>query len=221
MPAAPVASKREQNRVFKAQHIAACALDCFAERGFHSTRIEDIAEAAGVAKGTFYLYYESKESVVLALMAEFTRELERILTWVGEDLFRGEQEPMQIFAKEAKELMSALYEKRVLARWLFKEGRSVSSEIDAEFQRMVQSVTQQSKANLIVAQNGGWIQCADPGLAATLIVGGIMQLYAEWLEERVDRPLNQVVFQVLFFYASMFGMDLSQLGGIPAGATTT
>jgi hypothetical protein len=48
-----------------------------------------------------------------------------------------------------------------------------------------------------------------------------MQLYAEWLEERVDRPLNQVVFQVLFFYASMFGMDLSQLGGIPAGAPTT
>jgi AcrR family transcriptional regulator len=39
----------------------------FAEKGYAETTVLDIAEAAGVAKGTFYLYYPSKEHCVIAL----------------------------------------------------------------------------------------------------------------------------------------------------------
>lgn len=216
-----VLSVREKNRLEKADRIASCGLACFVERGFHSTRIEDIAEAAGVAKGTFYLYFDDKEALVLELMSQFTQELEGILTWVGEELFLGEEDPMQIFAKEAEELMATLYKKRALARWIFKEGRSVSEKIDMEFQRVVQLVIVQSKENLVVARDGGWIQCEDPDLAATLIVGGIIQLYSQWLEERVNRPLNQVVFQVLFSYGAMLGLDFSKMGVQSKGSSTS
>jgi AcrR family transcriptional regulator len=39
----------------------------FAEKGYAETTVLDIAEAAGVAKGTFYLYFPSKEHCVIAL----------------------------------------------------------------------------------------------------------------------------------------------------------
>src|SRR5437773_6643227 len=39
-------------------HILNAALDAFVENGFAATRLEDIAERAGVAKGTLYLYFE-------------------------------------------------------------------------------------------------------------------------------------------------------------------
>lgn len=35
----------------------------FAEKGFHATKVEDIANLAGVAKGTVYLYFKSKEQL--------------------------------------------------------------------------------------------------------------------------------------------------------------
>lgn len=43
--------------------IAAAALELFAEKGFAATRIDDVAERAGVSKGTVYLYFENKEAL--------------------------------------------------------------------------------------------------------------------------------------------------------------
>lgn len=47
------------------------ALDCFAERGFAATRLEDVAARAGVTKGTAYLYFESKEELFKAVVRAF------------------------------------------------------------------------------------------------------------------------------------------------------
>jgi AcrR family transcriptional regulator len=50
--------------------ILAAALDCFAERGFAATRLEDVAQRAGVTKGTLYLYFASKEELFKAVVRE-------------------------------------------------------------------------------------------------------------------------------------------------------
>src|SRR3974390_2326526 len=50
--------------------ILEAALAVFAERGFASTRMDEIAQRAGVTKGTIYLYFESKEAVFRALVTE-------------------------------------------------------------------------------------------------------------------------------------------------------
>jgi len=47
------------------------ALDCFAERGFAATRLEDVAARAGVTKGTAYLYFKSKEELFQAVVRAF------------------------------------------------------------------------------------------------------------------------------------------------------
>lgn len=42
------------------------ALELFVERGYSSTRLDDVAQRAGVSKGTIYLYYGSKEELMRA-----------------------------------------------------------------------------------------------------------------------------------------------------------
>ena len=48
----------------KYQHILEAAMDLFSERGFETTSVQDIAQTAGIAKGTVYLYFKSKEDLV-------------------------------------------------------------------------------------------------------------------------------------------------------------
>src|SRR4051812_23928118 len=43
--------------------IVSAALRLFAAKGFAATRLDDVAEAAGIAKGTIYLYFETKEEL--------------------------------------------------------------------------------------------------------------------------------------------------------------
>ncbi len=51
--------------------ILEAALDCFAERGFAATRLEDVAARAGVTKGTAYLYFRNKEELFKAVVVGY------------------------------------------------------------------------------------------------------------------------------------------------------
>ena len=44
------------------------AMDTFAEKGFHKTRMSDIAETSGLSKGSLYWYFDSKDSIILNLL---------------------------------------------------------------------------------------------------------------------------------------------------------
>jgi AcrR family transcriptional regulator len=50
--------------------IAATALDTFLARGFSATRMGDVADRAGVGKGTLYLYFPTKESLFAGVVQE-------------------------------------------------------------------------------------------------------------------------------------------------------
>jgi AcrR family transcriptional regulator len=52
------------------QAILEAALAVFAERGFAAARLDDVAARAGVAKGTLYLYFHSKEALFEALIRD-------------------------------------------------------------------------------------------------------------------------------------------------------
>ena len=55
----------------------------FEERGFDAVTVADIADAAGVAKGTFYLYFDSKEGLLDALRHELTATAASLLDDLG------------------------------------------------------------------------------------------------------------------------------------------
>jgi len=47
------------------------AVALFAEKGYHLTTIQDIADAAGIAKGGIYFYFKSKEELLLSVVTEY------------------------------------------------------------------------------------------------------------------------------------------------------
>jgi AcrR family transcriptional regulator len=59
----------------KADAILAAALELFVERGFHGTSVPSVAERAGVAAGTIYHYFDSKEALVNALYKRWKAEI--------------------------------------------------------------------------------------------------------------------------------------------------
>jgi TetR/AcrR family fatty acid metabolism transcriptional regulator len=67
--------------------LASAAAACFAERGVANTTVSDIVKAAGVAQGTFYLYFDTKDDVVLAVVdqigAQMVTEIEAAVGAAG------------------------------------------------------------------------------------------------------------------------------------------
>src|SRR3989440_1620538 len=55
----------------------------FAERGFHSARVDDIVRAARASHGTFYLYFTNKEDLLRALAVECAQEMDALADRLG------------------------------------------------------------------------------------------------------------------------------------------
>ncbi len=64
------ASRRERERAQRRDDILQAARLVFFERGFHAATVDDVAVAAEVSKGTVYLYFDTKETILAHLLLE-------------------------------------------------------------------------------------------------------------------------------------------------------
>ena len=62
--------KREGAATDKRERILRAAIRVFARKGFYSTRVSEIAKAAGVADGTIYLYFKNKDDVLISIFQD-------------------------------------------------------------------------------------------------------------------------------------------------------
>ena len=63
-----MSSVRQRRKETRPQELIAAALELFVEKGYAATRSEEVAQRAGVSKGTLYLYYPSKEELFKAVV---------------------------------------------------------------------------------------------------------------------------------------------------------
>jgi AcrR family transcriptional regulator len=67
-------TRRRELPEVRREQILDAAANVFLDRGLAQATMADVAEAAGVAKGTIYLYFDSKSAVLTALRARYTSQ---------------------------------------------------------------------------------------------------------------------------------------------------
>jgi TetR/AcrR family fatty acid metabolism transcriptional regulator len=95
----------------KRDRILDAAVSVFAKTGFHATKVSDIARQAGVADGTIYLYFRSKEELLVSL---FEDRLERLLQYLELELEKIDSVP-QKFRRIVELQLGLLQDERELA----------------------------------------------------------------------------------------------------------
>lgn len=61
------------------EQLLACAKDLLVEKGYENTKIEDITKRANLAKGTFYIYFKTKEDMVTEILLEYTKNFDSFI----------------------------------------------------------------------------------------------------------------------------------------------
>lgn len=97
--------KEAQINSERREHILQIALKRFAKDGYHATKISDIVAEAGVAQGTFYWYFKSKEAIALELVKEGR---EKLLDVIGQG-YRREAGSVQDMVHASEALLERLF----------------------------------------------------------------------------------------------------------------
>ena len=122
------------------QQLLDVARDVFAERGFHATSMDDIAETAGVTKPVLYQHFPSKRSLYVELLTDTGEQLLRALSAATRNVERGRDRVESGFLAYFRFVADS----RAGFRLLF----SASIRTDPEFARVVDTVVQ-SAADII------------------------------------------------------------------------
>src|SRR5579864_5711311 len=74
--------KRQQNKERTKERILEAALQLFREKGLEGTTTKEISKKAGIAEGTLFNYFKTKEDLALYF---FQKETEDLIQWFGAD----------------------------------------------------------------------------------------------------------------------------------------
>lgn len=101
----------------KKQEIYKCGKELFSSRGFKDTNVADITKAAGVAAGTFYLYYTSKDSLFMEIYIEENEKLKKSIM----DAVDINGDPLSVISKMIYMNYAGMSANPVLKEWYNKD----------------------------------------------------------------------------------------------------
>jgi TetR/AcrR family fatty acid metabolism transcriptional regulator len=168
----------------KRERILDAAVRVFAKKGFHATRVSEVAKAAGVADGTIYLYFRSKEELLVSL---FEDRVERLLAFLETELPRARGAPDKL--RRVIEIQLGLLEgERDLAEVvtvILRQSTRLMKEYAApKFTAYLDTIGR------VVAegQAAGEIRSdVSPHLAARVIFGALDGIAMTWALGKADR----------------------------------
>ncbi|MBT8073128.1 MAG: TetR/AcrR family transcriptional regulator [Xanthomonadales bacterium] len=178
--------RRTRNKLLEAAEIE------FGEKGFHEAGISGITYRAGVALGTFYNYFESKEEIFRALVRFMSRRTrKRVSQRVANAPDRLSAERMGIeayieFAREHKSIYR-----------IISEAEFVAPE---EHRNHYEGFAQAYQANLEKAAQNGEIRTGDYEVWSWSIMGITVFLgmrYAEWDDNQSAAEIAEIVTDMI------------------------
>ena len=180
------------------KRILNAAAKVFSEKGFHSAKMDDIAETARVSKGTLYYNFQSKSDLFSATVTE---GLEYIIEGM-----RGALESDLPFVDHFRLLIEqnvALYlEYSDLARIVFNEvGSGIDEAVLRDIDRVRNRYLDFISELLQTGMDMGYLRKADPRLAAVSIVGMIDNLCNFLLKNPETVSQGQMVDALHFILA--------------------
>jgi AcrR family transcriptional regulator len=182
-PVAATDVQREKRRL-----ILRAAIRVFAEKGYHTCRVQDVAKEAGVAYGLVYHYFSSKEELLETI---FRRTWARMLDAV-EEVERALLPAREQLAQVAHIVLSAWHADPDLVRVLVREvARSphLQQEVDE-----IQNAFAALERIVIQGQTTGELRDdVSPRLGAWILYGALEEILTGWVYERLPADEEDVV----------------------------
>jgi AcrR family transcriptional regulator len=191
-------TKKEVLAAFRTREILAAARRLMEEKGADALIMDEIAQAAGVAKGTIYLYFQSKDDLILALLSQVGEAISTDLKSIIAKPDSPPEKLRQVINMLLQYVESALFPVYLRESVRYKSGReSTLSSLKELEERNVALITQIFAEGIAAKQ----FISADPRLLTFLLKGLVRAVgYYQMTQDQKDtiQEALPVVLTLLF-----------------------
>ncbi len=165
------AQKLRESRRAAVMHVAR---KIFADKGYHATSIDDLIAEAGIARGTFYLYFESKRAIFDELLDELVATLQATVHRI--DVGPGAAPPVEQMNATVDRVLGTLVEQRAIARILLREAVGLDAHFDRKLADFYGRIERMIVGAVRTGQTMGLVRECDATVVARCILGAVKEV---------------------------------------------
>jgi AcrR family transcriptional regulator len=147
------------------------ARDVFSRRGYHQAKIDDIVAAAGVARGTFYLYFHDKRAIFEELVQRFWQKI--VMSIARIDVERP-VEP-QVLA-QVRRILDVFLDDPAMAKIMLSDAAGLDAEFDRRLLAFASDAAKLLEDALHDGQVRGLVKEGNPSVLGFFLVGGVKEV---------------------------------------------
>lgn len=186
----------------KQQALMRAATRLFAEKGYASTNVQEIALEAGVATGTFYLYFASKEALFLTLIHDL---YQKMMAGIEKERDQAGDDPIKKLMISIRMAARGFASDRELARVVLIQATGASPTCEEQVALVHSALASLVRHDLNKAVARRLIPEQDTGVAARAIVGTCYELSMGWLRENDPADLIEAIPALIQFNLRAIG----------------
>ena len=179
------------------QQILDRARDVFAKHGYHAAKIDDIVAAAGVARGTFYLYFEDKRAI-------FEEIVDKTFGRLGMAIVRVDTEnPNRSVGDQILEniraIVRTLLEDPATTKILLSDAVGLDPAFDRKLISFYEETGKLLESSLQDGQERGIVAPGDARMFAIMTLGAMKELMYQVTMRGLAYPEDRIVEEIYGF----------------------
>jgi AcrR family transcriptional regulator len=186
----------ERQKSERRRQILEAAKRVFAEAGYHGASINAIIERAQIARGTFYLYFESKAAVFDSILDEAMRDLRGRIHRIDVESPNATP-PQQQLREQVVATLEYIIRDRALATLLLSAGHTPDAEAAERLDQFFGEVRGLLERAMESGMEIGLLRKVHPQLAAAAMLGMFRGVVEQLVTQTEVPPLETVVAEVL------------------------
>ncbi|HEX6989049.1 MAG TPA: TetR/AcrR family transcriptional regulator [Bacillota bacterium] len=180
-PAPPAPSRAGRPPEGRYEQLLAAAAAAYAELGYHRTSVKSIVDRAGVATGTFYLYFPTKEASALAII---DRLYELVMGAVASARVAWHTS-LDKLAASAEAVLDTFGRHEDLSRVVLIQAPGAHPDFDRRLQAIHAELAGLVARDIREAVEEGRLPPQDEFIAARCVVGAVYEILNGWMRDRL------------------------------------
>ena len=180
---------KEQRR----EQLLNAARSVFGDKGYHAAKVGDIAKAAGVAKGTVYLYFDDKRSIFEELIDTLFLRLSAAILRVD-----VEADVIAQIKHNIRAILSVLVDEPDTMRMLFAHANGLDAAFSAKIDSFYTGLKTMLVESLQDGQASGLIRQGDAELYASFTLGALKEILMETAANPSPKRSREQIVEVVF-----------------------
>jgi len=169
------------------------ALRALGKKGYHDTQISDIIAEAGVARGTFYLHFQSKREIFDEIISKIFVEVDEVVRPINkEDITRIPQEILG----NIERAVTLLLENPTYIKIFFSDAVGLDAEFDQRLRKFYTQLLKAIQGGLRNGQEMGIIRDVDVEILSLCLLGSLKEILYQYVLGTHKPPLKQIIQEV-------------------------